>query len=91
MSVRARFKVREIVSSMGSRRGPDVDGRPHFVPCEMRTVVLDPVYSTNLEDENHKFWDATPTGEIRLGTINAEAWKYFELGSEYYIDFTKAE
>ncbi len=57
----------------------------------MRTVVLQPVYANNdPQHENSRFWDATPTGEIRLGTINPAAWEAFELNREYYVDFTPA-
>jgi hypothetical protein len=41
--------------------------------------------------ENKKFWDSSPTGELRLGTINPEAWQAFEIDGEYYIDFTPAD
>ena len=30
-------------------------------------------------------------GKIELGTINKAAADAFELGKEYYIDFTRAE
>jgi hypothetical protein len=56
----------------------------------MRTLVFSPVYSQDPESENKKFWDASPQGEVRLGTVNPEAWKQFELGQEYYLDFTLA-
>lgn len=58
---------------------------------EMTTLVLAPVYSQEPGTENKKFWDATPTGEIKLGTVNLEAAEHFELGSEYYIDFIKVD
>jgi hypothetical protein len=58
---------------------------------EMTTIVLAPVYSQEENTENKKFWDATPSGEIKLGTVNLEAADYFILGEEYYIDFTKVE
>lgn len=57
---------------------------------EMTTVVLQPVFSNEEGSENKKFWDATPQGEVKLGTINLEAANHFELGAEYYIDFVKA-
>jgi len=61
---------------------------------EMTTIVLRPVSAADAKaeaSENKKFWEATPSGEIKLGTVNLEAAKHFELGAEYYIDFTKAE
>lgn len=59
---------------------------------EVRTLVFQPVYGNGDPDhENTKFWEASPSGEIRLGVVNREAWKNFELGKEYYIDFTPAE
>ena len=58
---------------------------------ELTTLVLAPVYSNEEGTENKKFWEASPSGQIKLGTVNLEAANYFELGAEYYIDFTKAD
>ena len=78
MTVRAKFTCVRIERS---KYGND----------EMQTIVLNPVYgSSDPNHENAKFWKYTPVGEIRLGTINADAAKEFELGKEYYIDFTVA-
>lgn len=57
---------------------------------EMRTFVLSPVYSNNPNHENSKFFRYTPSGTIRLGTVNPSVWPEFELNQEYYIDFTAA-
>jgi len=93
MSVRAKFKVNRIERTMGSKRdGKDESGRDRYLPCEMWTVVMSPVYANNdPEHENSKFWAATPSGEIKLDTVNAEAVKEFDLDKEFYIDFTAAE
>lgn len=90
--VRAKFKVVRIERTMGSRKvGADENGRDKWEPCELNTIVLNPVYAnSDPEHENSKFWAASPSGEIRLGTVNAEAVKQFELDQEYYIDFTPA-
>lgn len=84
--VRAKFKVQKFESTLYQKRGEDGVYRD----IEMRTIVLSPVFSKEDGSENKKFWDATPSGEIRLGTINQSAWESFVLGSEYYVDFTKA-
>lgn len=89
MSVRAKFQVQRIESSVWSKHHEaDAVGPAGYRNVEMRTVVLGPVMGGS--DENKRFWDASPSGEIRLGTINPDAWKQFELGKEYYIDFTPA-
>lgn len=78
MTVRAKFKVQEITEhAYGDKR--------------MKTIKLQPVHSSVAGSENKAFWDASPSGEIRLGTINMEAAAQFELNGEYYIDFTRAE
>lgn len=41
-------------------------------------------------DENARFTQATPWGEIRLGIDNPAALEQFEAGKEYYVDFTAA-
>ena len=92
-TVRAKFKVSRIESSMGSKRvaSDPYAGKFEYVPVEMRTIVLQPVYANgDPAHENNRFWDATPSGEIRLGVINQAAWEAFVLDQEYYIDFTPA-
>ncbi|WP_447979054.1 hypothetical protein [Candidatus Nitrospira bockiana] len=96
--VRAKFKVTRIEAGMGMQAKRDPEGRPLknekgygvYAPAEIRTIVMSPVYSDDPASENKRFWDASPSGEIRLGTVNPEAWKQFELDKEYYIDFTPA-
>lgn len=89
MTVRAKFKCISVTSSLGSRRAPD--GKS-YVECEMRTVKLQPVYGNNDPNhENTKFWNATPAGAIELGVINLEAAGQFEIGREYYVDFTSVD
>jgi len=39
--------------------------------------------------ENEKFFRWTPFGSIQMGTINKEAIKEFEVGKEFYVDFTE--
>jgi hypothetical protein len=42
-------------------------------------------------EENKAFWDATPGGQITLTITNPAAKEQFEVGQEYYVDFTPAE
>jgi hypothetical protein len=42
-------------------------------------------------DENKEFYKYSPSGSIELGTVNEGAAAQFEIGKEYYIDFTPAE
>jgi hypothetical protein len=55
---------------------------------ELRTLHFQPVSSGS--KENEKFFAYTPCGSVSIGTVNPEAWKHFELGKEYYLDFTPA-
>lgn len=79
--VRAKFKCMKI-----EKQDVGYDGNVK----EMQTVTLSPMYSTDPESENKKFWDATPQGQVQLGCINLEAAKFFELGKYYYLDFSEA-
>ncbi len=36
-------------------------------------------------DEKKKSWSSTPSGEIKLATVNQEAIDQFEVGKEYYV------
>lgn len=79
MSVRAKFTCK------------DITRRPHWDTTKGDQVVvkLAPVISGS--EENASFYEATPAGEITLGILNATAGDYFELGKQYYVDFTKSE
>ena len=94
MPVIAKFKVNRFESHQENRRKDATKGfeMENLETVEVRTVVLNPVYGKgDPSHENTRFWQYTPSGEIRLGTVNPEAWKYFELGQEYYVEFKKAE
>lgn len=52
-------------------------------------VNLTPV--TSGSKENEQFWTYTPSGSIELQTTNPDAANQFEVGKEYYVDFTPAE
>lgn len=88
-AVRAKFTVSRIELTPGSRYvGKDGDGRSLYESCTMYTIYLHPV--TGGDSENEKFFASTPSGEIKLGTVNEEAAKSFYLGKPYYVEFTPA-
>lgn len=41
--------------------------------------------------ENHRFWKATPSGELTMQVDNLPAVAEMKPGDEYYLDFRKAE
>ena len=50
------------------------------------SVRLIPVSAGSAENES--FFKLTPWGEIKIGTINAEAAAQFVPGKQFYVDFT---
>ena len=78
MSVRAKFKVASIT------RQPGWNGAN-----EVHTIEMLPVSCGS--EENTRFYAATPGGGIKLSVVNEEVGKQFDLVSEFYVDFTKAE
>lgn len=83
---RAKFKCDSINRSGYSKI---VDGKP--VKVEMRTVRLTPVYGNgDPNHENTRFWEASPSGQIELGCVNLAAAEMFDIGKEYYVDFSPA-
>jgi hypothetical protein len=87
MSVRAKFRVQSITSSVGTIRNEDGS----YGSGEVKTIKMSPTYDSNPESENGKFWAASPGGELSLNVVNPKAVEQFELGKDYYLDFTKAE
>ena len=51
-------------------------------------VVLMPV--TGSSEENKAFWQYTPSGKLEM-SIKGEAADMFNVGQEFYIDFSPAE
>lgn len=76
--VRAKFKVESITPLVGGDERPTPEA----------TIRLRPVVSGSKENEAFYRW--TPGGEIVLSTVNGNAVKHFEVGKEYYVDFTLA-
>ena len=85
--IRAKFRLNSYTTEM-SPSWPDGYDKPS-VEVEKRTLNFTPVYGKDSE-ENKAFWGATPTGSLQLGVVNQKAWAFFELGKEYYLDFTRA-
>ncbi|MDX1951481.1 MAG: hypothetical protein SFY81_04815 [Verrucomicrobiota bacterium] len=83
MPVRAKFRLDSIQRSKTTiyRNGTSF-------PAEVQTLDLNVVHDGS--PENKEFFALTPSGSIKLGMVNAEAVKQFELGGEYYVDFTPA-
>lgn len=56
-------------------------------------IVLTPVTRETEEpdSEDTKFWEATPSGEIKIDCANAVAAEMFEPGKKYYVDFSPAD
>jgi len=42
-------------------------------------------------EENKNFYRHTPNGRLELSIVNNDTANCFEVGKEYYVDFTKAE
>lgn len=81
MSVRAKFYVSEVKQSRNNYGGADGE--------LLTTIKLAPVSGNS--EENKAFFRWTPTGNIDLGTVNADVVKQFHIGDEFYIDFTPAK
>ena len=56
--------------------------------ADTQSVELEPVIDGS--EENKTFFKYTPGGKIRLDVMNEEAVKQFEVGKEYFVDFTPA-
>jgi hypothetical protein len=99
MQVRAKFRVDSIKRTLGNKVEVDAHGSPikdasgrdKYVPCEMVTLELFPVYGNgDPHHENTKFWASSPSGKFELNCVNENATAMFKIGKEYYIDITPA-
>lgn len=54
------------------------------------TTVYETDETKSADPEDVRFTKATPWGEIMLGIDNPAAMDQFEVGKQYYVDFTPA-
>jgi hypothetical protein len=52
------------------------------------TITFRPVISGSAE--NREFFKWTPAGSIVLGVVGSAVSRQFEVGRDYYVDFTPA-
>lgn len=77
MTVRAKFRCLEIKHAYSQS--------PDYVAA---TIVLSPVWE---QDGVNRAWSkATPSGKLEMTVTNPAAVEQFELGREYFLDFTPA-
>ena len=55
-----------------------------------RSINMRAVYSDDPASENRKFSDATPAAQFQITIKKDGPHDFFEVGGEYYLDFTKA-
>lgn len=88
----AKFNTNAIESTLAQKEiGRDAENKAVYGQVELKTIKMSPVYSSDKNSENGKFWDASPSGELRLGTVNGSAAADFELGKEKFILFMSPE
>lgn len=85
--VRAKFRCDGKNLTAGQVR--DAEGK--YVPGLIAEVVLRPVVDADAKSENGQFYAATPSGEVKLTTVNGKAAEVFVPGRAYYLDFTPAD
>lgn len=87
MTVRAKFRCTCI--ERVARAVPDEQGG--WTNSEVQAITLEPVYGHgDPAHENTSFFNATPSGHIKMAMVNLSAAKAFELNGEFYVDFTPA-
>lgn len=74
--VRAKFRVVEI--------------REHLHNPKARTVILRPEYDSTIE-EDRRFAQATPSGELSMFVDNPAALEQLPVGGYFYIDICPVE
>lgn len=83
------MKTRCKLQCMFKQEGPgwDSDGKHYRGSIEVRFGA---VYSQDPNSENKNFWESTPNASLQMYITNHAAADLFEIGKEYYLDFTPA-
>lgn len=89
--MRCKMTLRSISHEIASIPKFDDEGKRYNVNGTAATLAFYPVYHRDdPAHENSKFWSATPSGELKLGVMNAEAVGEMVVGKEYYVDIHPA-
>ena len=87
--VRCKMTLNTVTTRMGSAAKYDEAGKHvGYEPRLLYDAEFSAVYSERKDDENKKFWDATPSGSFKVATVKIMPW---EIGKAYYIDVSPAE
>ena len=82
MNVRAKFSCTSVTKQMGGKYNPEGKYESGVVyDYKFQAVV-------GGTDENKSFFASTPSGQISLSAVRDDL---FEIGKEYYLDFSLAE
>lgn len=77
MTIRAKFRVQSVTRQAGWGGAK-----------ECNIIKLHPV--TSGSEENKSFYASTPSGQIEMGVVHKEVSDQFDIGQEFYVDFTPA-
>lgn len=81
---RAKFKVLQVVKREQWVNSGSTGSHEIGYEIEMYPVISG-------SPENEQFYKLTPGGNMKLTVLSEETANQFEIGKEYYVDFTKAE
>lgn len=61
-----------------------------YAGSKSTNIILTAVTAYNEQGQEDKsFWQYTPSGEIKLTTVNEAAVAQFTPGKKYYVDFSE--
>lgn len=67
------------------------DGTPVQQTLTFNAVARSEQYPEDGSDENNTYARWTPTASVSMCVTNPALFGKFEVGQEYYVDFTKAD
>jgi hypothetical protein len=85
--VRARFSVQGI--SINQNWATQSPYKGHLRTIQMQPVSPQTGATEEEKAEHKKFWEASPSGEIKLGTLNPAAGEFFDVGDVVEVTFRK--
>ena len=86
MNVIAKVRITSIKTTEGNYQGKPVIARSVDFQFVGPSYDKDP----KIQEENSKFWDATPSGTLSMYINNPNAAKEFEVGKHCYVTFSEA-
>lgn len=88
--IRAKFRCDEVQEMFNDKWDQEKKCYTGEKVKYAENVRFNAVYSSDKEDPNYSWSQATPCGQVFMSISNPGAWGAFKVNEQYFLDYTPA-